>query len=103
MMVRRQHKLQAVFRRRMRPDHFDPQVMEGPVFLRFPQPDDWRQDDQMPRRRVNGRWLPAVWASHVQWVSVIGHRGTRRGDPRKNKLQKASERCSLYRHTSVPF
>lgn len=103
MMLRRNHKLRAVFRRRMQPDDLDPQVMEGPVFLRYPHPDDWRQGDLMPRRRIKGRWLPALWASHVQWVSVIGHRGNRRGDPRKNKLQKAAERCRLYRYTSMPF
>lgn len=104
MMLRRQHKLQAVFKRRMQPDDLDPQVMCGPVFLRFPHPhDEDRQYGQMPRRRIKGRWLPALWASHVQWISVIGHRGNRRGDPRTNKLQKAAERCRLYRYTSMPF
>lgn len=88
--------------RRIRPDHFDPQVIVGPIFLRYPA-DLWRQEDAMPRCRINGRWLSAKWASHVQWVSAIGHRGSRRGDRRMNMRQKAAERCGLYRHTSCPF
>lgn len=88
--------------RRYHPDQLDPQVMVGPIFLRYPS-NPWRQEDAMPRRRINGRWLSAKWASHVQWVSAISHRGSRRGDRRLNMKQKAAERCSLYRHTSCPF
>ena len=81
-------------------------MLVGPVFLRFPRHtchDYWRQEDLIPRRKINGRWLAARWASKVQWVSVIAHKGNRYGDPRTTKLQKAAERCSLYRHTSLPF
>lgn len=107
MLTRRRHKLRAMRIRRCKPDDFEPEVMVGPVFLLQPSTHDrcafWRDDEKRPRRRINGRWLSARWASHVQWVSVIGHRGNRRGDRRTTMLQKAAERCSLYRYTSIPF
>lgn len=104
MLIRRRHKLHALRLRRLQSDEYEPEVLIGPVFLRYPHRDDcWRQEDQLPRRRIGGRWLPARWASKRQWLSSINCPGSRRGDPRITKQQKAAERCGLYRYTSCPF
>ena len=103
MLTRRRHKLHALRIRRMQVEHWDPAVMVGPVLVHYRRHDYRHQDASSPRRRINGRWLAARWASKVQWLSSIAHKGSRRGDPRTNMLQKAAERCSLYRHTSMPF
>lgn len=107
MLIRRHHKLQPVRIRCAAPDDFEPAVILGPVF-RVPQTtldwwDRWGDDEKLPRRRINGRWLSARWASRVQWGSAIGHRGSRRGDRRENMRRRAAERCGLYRYTSLPF
>lgn len=107
MLIRRNHRLQALRIRRCMPDDFEPSVIVGPVFLLQPSIHDryafWRDEEKLPRRRINGRWLPARRASHVQWVSIIAHRGSRREDRRTSMLRKAAERCCLYRYTSIPF
>lgn len=100
MLIRRGHRLQAVRVRRLHPDSFTPGVMVGPVFLRYPRHtcgDYWRQQDLEPRRRVNGRWLPPLWAWKAEW------------EPRKRRpapdmrLHTMAERCGLHRFTDCPF
>jgi len=103
-MVMRKHPRRHEPRCRAHPDIFEPEVIVGPTF-RYRSPEQWWHwnDDDLARRRVNGRWLSARTASQVQWGSAIAVRGSRRQDQRARKLRRMSERGQLARWRDIPF
>lgn len=81
-------------------DTFDKRVTIGPLLG----PRHMTCHDEGPREKVQGRWLPAIRASHIRWVSkAIKDPQAERNQGRRRALKmRLNERFST-RYADLPF
>lgn len=81
-------------------DTFDKRVTIGPRLG----PRHMACHDEGPREKVQGRWLPAIRASHIRWVSkAIKDAQTQRREWRRQALKIRIDQRFATGHTDLPF
>lgn len=81
-------------------DYFDKRVTIGPKLG----PTHMTCHDEGPREKVQGRWLSAIRASHIRWVSkaIKDSQAARNQERRRAMKMRLNMRFST-RHADLPF